>query len=198
MGSGSYTVGHGLNTAPSLLITKARSNASSWWVYHNSIGVNSYLALNSTSGAASDYSWVSAPTSTVFTANNNFFSNGYTYVVYAFAPVEGFSAFGSYTGNGSTDGPFVYTGFKPAYVLYKRTNASGNHWGVMDSTRDPSNVADAYLQASSTAAESSTAIMDFLSNGFKLRIAADGTNGNGSTYIYAAFAEHPFKTSRAR
>jgi hypothetical protein len=199
MGSGSFTVGHGLGAAPTLLITKARSNSSSWWTYHTSLGTGSYLALNSTAAAASDYSWGSAPTSTVFTANNNFFTNGYTYVVYCFAPVVGYSSFGSYTGNGSTDGPFVYTGFRVKWYLVKQSSASGENWRIIDATRSPYNVAQDRLLANSSAAEGAQPNeVDFLSNGFKFRSSDSAYNGSGATYIYAAFAESPFNYARAR
>jgi hypothetical protein len=199
MGSGSFTVGHGLGVAPTLLITKARSNSSSWWTYHTSLGTGSYLALNSTAAAASDYSWGSAPTSTVFTANNNFFTNGYTYVVYAFAPVAGYSSFGSYTGNGSADGPFVYTGFRPRWILWKCTTAAYD-WDVYDAVRDPYNAAAARLKPNSSDAEAtlSPATFDILSNGFKLRQGYNSSNASGQIYIYFAVAESPFQYARAR
>ena len=121
-------------------------------------------------------------------------------VAYAFAPVEGFSAFGSYTGNGSTDGPFVYTGFKPRFLLVRSTS-SPRQWGMFDTERLTFNGPQMpTLYANSSIAETTNAenYGDFLSNGFKARYTNGNWNGNGETYIYAAFAEHPFKTSRAR
>ena len=199
MGSGSYTVGHGLNTAPSLLITKARSNTSSWWTYHASLGTGSYLALNSTAAAASDYSWGSAPTSTVFTANNNFFTNGYTYVVYAFSPVAGYSSAFSFTGNGSSDGPMVWLGFKPRFLFIKRTD-SASHWPLYDTARNPYNVTNSNVWASTSDGEITDAAysIDILSNGFKLRTSDAARNASGGTYIGFAWAENPFQYARAR
>jgi hypothetical protein len=118
-------------------------------------------------------------------------------VMYCFAAISGYSAFGSYTGNGSADGPFVYLGFRPRYVLVKITNTTGN-WLVWDSARDTYNVVDNDLRPNLSNAESTEDAMDFLSNGFKLRSTSGGWNGSGNTYIYAAFAENPFTISRAR
>ena len=140
------------------------------------------------------------PTSTVFSvgvdADVNASTN--TYVAYCFAPVAGYSAFGSYTGNGSADGPFVYLGFRPEFVLLKRSSAAGNNWLIYDSARDTYNVVAKDLYPNTSGAEASGTNMDFLSNGFKIRAAGDTHNGSGSTYIYAAFAESPFKYSLAR
>ncbi len=123
-------------------------------------------------------------------------------VAYCFAPVVGYSSFGSYTGNGSTDGPFVYTGFRPRWVMIKITNTGGttDHWVMWDTARDDYNVADSYLLANNPQQEvtSSAVTIDALSNGFKLRNSSSNQNGSGSTYIYAAFAEAPFQYARAR
>jgi hypothetical protein len=123
--------------------------------------------------------------------------SGVTYVAYLFAEVAGYSKFGSYTGNGSTDGPFVYTGFRPRYVLMKNVSTSTN-WTVFDSARDPENVADLKLLPNASDAESTEVVIDFTANGFKIRVANTGNNGSGNTIIYAAFAENPFKNSLAR
>ena len=198
------SIGHGLNAAPSLIICKARSNAQSWGVYHKDVGINSYLLLDST-GASTAYAGIwgsSAPTSTVFGVpgnvglNNN---NGWTYVAYCFAPVAGYSAFGSYTGNGSADGPFVYTGFRPRWILVKRTDGV-IQWTILDTARSPKNVADERLfpnlsQAETVNGDGNT---DLLSNGFKPRNIDSAFNANGGAYIYAAFAESPLQHSRAR
>ena len=145
-----------------------------------------------------------APTSSVISIGSNSDINGSSQggVFYCFAEVAGYSAFGSYTGNGSADGPFVFTNMRPAYIMIKRTNDSGN-WQIFDDTRSPINAVSNLLQAHSSAAESSDSnrILDFVSNGFKLRVAAPATgdiNASGSTYIFAAFAENPFKYSLAR
>ena len=140
------------------------------------------------------------PTSSVFYTSwlSGLGANGINYIAYCFAPVEGFSAFGSYTGNGSTDGPFVYTGFKPRWILIKRA-AGLSSWNIYDTTRGTYNVLNMYLEAESTAVEATDHAFDILSNGFKLRLGGLGKDNNSSEeYIYAAFAEHPFKTSRAR
>jgi hypothetical protein len=197
MGSGSYTVGHGLGVAPSLLITKARSNTSSWWTYHASLGTGSYLALNGTAAAATDYSWGAAPTSTVFTANNNFFTNAYTYVVYAFAPVAGYSLAFTYTGNGLSDGPAVFLGFKPALIIIKRTD-SANDWVMLDNKRIGYNPQTAILFPNESYTESASDYMDLLAGGFKVRRTNAEYNASGGTYIGFAWAEHPFATARAR
>jgi hypothetical protein len=202
-GTGSNaTVGHGLGATPSMIIAKSRSNAVAWVVYHISLGGSQEVYLNNTDAAASSANWNGAPTSTVINlkTDTNANGNGYTYVAYCFAPVAGFSAFGSYTGNGSSDGPFVYTGFRPRWVLFKRTNAT-NDWFILDTARDTYNALTAYLSPDLSNAEATASnIADFVSNGFKVRGTSTyyGFNGSGDTYIYAAFAENPFKYALAR
>jgi len=141
-----------------------------------------------------------APTSSVFSVGTNSETNGntFSFVAYLWSEIEGFSKFGSYTGNGSTDGPFVWCGFRPRYVLIKSTGTE--NWSVQDSARNPYNVVDARLKPNSADAEavSSFQYVDFLSNGFKLRNTDTEKNGSGTTYVFAAFAENPFKYSRAR
>ena len=201
-GTGSAaTVGHGLGVAPSMILLKNRSNAHAWAVYHTSIGVNDYLVLN-TNAAATNYGgiWNGGPTSTIFGIPATFDqwnASGNTYVAYCFADVEGFSKFGSYTGNGSADGPFVFTGFRPAFVLIKRTNVVES-WNIVDTSRNPHNQAGANLYPDLTNAESTNNSCDLVSNGFKLRNTWNGANASGSTYIYMAFAENPFKFALAR
>ena len=194
------TVGHGLGVAPSMVILKTRNSASyDWNSYHISLGNTQYIALNTTAAAASAVSlWNNTtPTSTVFTVNHvavNTSSN--TYVAYCFAAVAGYSAFGSYTGNGSADGPFVYTGFRPRFVMCKSTTSADN-WFMFDTSRDTYNVVQKDLYPNLTLAESpGVTRMDITSNGFKCRTTA---NPNlAQTYIYMAFAENPFKNSLAR
>jgi hypothetical protein len=198
------TVGHGLGVAPAFIISKSRSNSSEWSCYHQSLGNAQSIILNTTAAAGSSSTWNStSPTSTVITlgvsGSTNF--SGYTHVIYAFAPVVGYSSFGSYTGNGSTDGPFVYTGFRPRWLLIKCSSVAGESWFVLDSARSAYNVTQDYLVPNSSASESSAYnIVDFLSNGFKLKTSTAGSafNGSGATYVYAAFAEAPFNYSRAR
>jgi hypothetical protein len=196
--SGTGTVGHGLGVAPSLIITKPRANAYGWTSYHESLGNTKYIELNTTS-AASTLSTVwnnTSPTSTVFTLGSSFAGNG-TYVAYCFAAVSGYSAFGSYTGNGSADGPFVFTGFRPRWVMFKVTSTTEN-WYIIDSSRNVYNVSGNQLKPNTTDAEDSYSIVDFTANGFKIRNTFASYNSNSATYIYAAFAENPFKYSRAR
>jgi hypothetical protein len=204
-GTGSVaTVGHGLNAAPGLILIKGRTSTSDWPVYHSALSnpTNNVLVLNSTGSVQSvtNY-WNGTNSSVIGLLNGSFVHNtsGVNYIAYCFAPVEGYSAFGSYTGNGSTDGPFVYTGFRPRWIIIKRTNSTGV-WGIWDSARNSFNASTSRLQAESGIAEINTAntTIDILSNGFKPRAADSDINAASSTYIYAAFAENPFKTSRAR
>jgi hypothetical protein len=198
------TVGHGLGVAPSLIIAKSRDASRGWGVYHKDLTKDKYIELQSTAAAVSTTSvWGSSePTSTVFgvynwpTAINN--QNGNKYVAYCFAPVSGYSAFGSYTGNGSTDGPFVYTGFRPRWIMVKRSSSTGN-WTIKDTSRPGYNVTNLNLFSNLSNAETTEYPVDLLSNGFKVR---EGTfsdwNASGSTYVWAAFAENPFQYARAR
>jgi hypothetical protein len=198
------TVGHGLNVQPYLIIAKNRNTTNDWPVWHNSLSAaNNYLLLNGTSGqATSSQIYNGAPTSSVVNVGDGSIINGSgnSTVMYCFAPVAGYSSFGSYTGNGSTDGPFVYTGFRPRYLLLKQTNTTRD-WLVYDSARDDYNAAYKYLYPNLPNTEGTspdTLPIDFLSNGFKLRASNATANQSAGTYIYAAFAEHPFSTSRAR
>jgi hypothetical protein len=198
------TVGHGLGVAPSFIIVKRRDDGSSWNCYQISLGASQYIQVDGTAGAATNTGvWNNtAPTSTVFSIGTAFAgvnASGSTHVAYCFAEISGYSKFGSYTGNGSADGPFVYTGFRPAFVMVKRTDAVGV-WGMWDSGRSTYNASTARLQAESSAAELNQAAttIDILSNGFKPRTSDTDLNASGSTYIFAAFAESPFKYSLAR
>ena len=145
---------------------------------------------------------MSAPTSTVFSTSYTTDQNvsGYTYVAYCFAPVAGYSSFGSYVGNGSSDGVFVYTGHRPRWILLKATSIANESWIIIDTARSTYNVVDAFLRADTSGAEFSSSLryVDILSNGFKLRASGTEVNGSGTTYIYASFAESPFAYSRAR
>ena len=194
------TVGHGLGVAPSLIFAKNRNvGGEDWRVYHSSLGGTKYLNLN-TSDAAQTNSVVwnnTNPTSTVFSIGTNAAANGSgnSIIAYVFAAVSGYSAFSTYTGNGSSDGPFIYCGFRPAWVMSKRTDSTGN-WLVVDAARNTYNVVNGYLVPNDSAAEGSATWGDFVSNGFKLRGSTH--NGNGEIYIYAAFAQNPFKYANAR
>ncbi len=207
-GTGSArTISHNLGVAPSMMIVKRRdSSASGWIVYHKysrSDSYDTFMVLNSTDAVNYEpTAWNSTtPTSSVFSlgtyAGTN--ANTGTFVNYLFAEIPGFSKFGSYTGNGSTDGPFVYCGFRPKYVLIKRTDASGQDWILWDAAR-PNEYNTTYVLYPNSSAVEDTAgnIGDFVSNGFKPRTTGLACNASGSTYIYAAFAESPFKYSLGR
>ena len=206
-GTGSnLTIGHGLGVKPSAHITKARTGSSGcpWFVYFSILGANSNLRLNTTaavnSGSGqSDLYNDTEPTSSVITIGNSscINENGGTYVTYAFAEVAGYSKFGKYTGNGNADGTFVFTGFKPAWVMVKNKDSSYS-WDINDNKRDPNNVCEKVLSANLGDAEATATSMDFLSNGFKLRVNNNSQNRSGDDFIYLAFAERPFKNARAR
>jgi hypothetical protein len=203
------TVGHGLGVSPSLLIIKSRGTARNWIVWHSAFGAagsTDYLYLNSTlekGGDGGDFWWnTTVPSSTVFSLGSSVAVNESTvnYVAYCFAPVAGYSSFGSYTGNGSADGPFVYTGFRPRWVMVKNSTSNGggnSSWLLVDTARGDYNVVNSFLLANTTGAEGSVGYLDILSNGFKLRATGDRVNAS-ATYIYAAFAENPFQYARAR
>ena len=195
---GDFTVGHGLGVVPKLVIVKTRGNADNWQVYHHAIGNANVLNLNNTNASASTGIFGSTtPTSSVFTLNKNSFGGGLTAVSYCFVEKKSYSRFGSYKGNGSTDGPFVYTGFKPAWLLIKQTTDSGQQWEIFDNKRDGYNDANRRLFADANSAEPSASNrVRICSNGFKL-VTSGGThvNGNGKTHIYMAFAESPFVNS---
>jgi hypothetical protein len=204
-GTGSNaTVGHGLGVAPSMIIVKSRSLATSWPVYHISLTSASYrVFLDLTNAQASDSVWNStAPTSSVFSIGPTGYSvnnSSATYVAYCFASVVGYSAFGSYLGNGSADGPFVFLGFRPRFVLWKRITTAGGHWGIIDSGRNTYNLANLSILADASDGDATDVqVLDLVSNGFKIRTSDGGQNLNADTFIYAAFAENPFKNSLAR
>jgi len=201
------TVGHGLGVAPSMIIGKRRNGIADWMVGHSNVNggtnpFNYYMLLNTTAAQTADSTaWQNtAPTNTVFYlgSGGNVNSNGATNVMYCFAEVESYSKFGSYTGNGSADGPFVYLGFRPAFVIYKKSSASGSDWVMADNKRNTFNVLNKELYANLSAAEGTVDLLDFTSNGFKCRRSHTSQNESGQTYIYMAFAENPFKNALAR
>jgi hypothetical protein len=204
-GTGSNaTVGHGLGVAPKVLIGKNRTYGVNWRVYHESLGATKYLNLNLANAAAtSSLPWNNtAPTSSVFSigTSDNINRNTDSIVMYCFAEVEGYSKFGSYTGNGNANGTCIYTGFKPKMVIIKTTSASFD-WVILDTERNPYNLVHDVLYPSLANAEADAttyASFDAVANGFKLRNAHQYTNYNGYNYIYMAFAENPFKNSTAR
>jgi hypothetical protein len=189
-----------------MVIVKNRDAADAWQVYHAANTANpetDYLVLN-TNAATADAAdrWNDTlPTSTVFSIGNGVEVNTSTekYVAYCFAQIAGYSAFGSYTGNGSTDGPFIFTGFRPRFLIVKRTNDIGS-WIMTDSARSTYNVTGELFNANTSGAEFTTSDIkfDYLSNGFKLREVNGAINASGSSYIYMAFAESPFKYANAR
>jgi hypothetical protein len=192
----SATVGHGLGVAPKFIIYKNRVALQNWMVTTTVIdGSVDYLFLNTTAAKADSAD--GAPTSSVLNLSGYGQNNGSSegIVAYCFAPIAGYSAFGSYTGNGSADGPFIYTGFRPRYVMVKRTDSSES-WYVLDTARSPFNVPTAWLAPNLSNAEGTDVLFDILSNGFKQR--STSSNASGGTYIYMAFCENPFKYSNAR
>ena len=202
------TVGHGLNAAPDLIIIKNRDDGGTYWVtYHSALGGTKALALNRTDSVLTNSLPFNNtdPTSSVFTIgaggsysySNN--QSGEDHLALCFSAVEGYSAFGSYEGNGSSDGPFVFTGFKPRWIMIKSSTLARG-WKMYDAARDTYNACDHTLLANASDAETTSSgdRVDFLSNGFKIRTAGDEDNGSGDTYLYMCFAKNPFKTARAR
>ena len=195
----SGTVAHGLNAKPAFMIIKNRDTSGhDWVVYHQALGATKRLDLNSAGGPSTNIAQFNntEPTSLVFTVGT--YDNINTtdqYIAYVFAPVTGFSAFGSYTGNGSTDGPFIYTGFRPKWILKKRVDAT-DYWYIWDTSRDPDNVVEAKLEANDSSAEyTSVDWLDILSNGFEIRYNGNDVNNSSGTYLYVAFAENPFQAN---
>jgi hypothetical protein len=198
-------VGHGLGVAPSLIIVKGRSTSGDpWAVYSSSLANTQYLYLTTAAVATGVNLWNSTtPTSSVFTIGSAQDTNrsAGTLVAYCFAAVAGYSAFGSYTGNGSADGPFVYLGFRPRFVIIKAYSTGLRDWLLYDTTRGTYNVLpDGPLQPNlnGTAYSSGYLGLDILSNGFKLRETTTNMNASGESHLYMAFAENPFKYSNAR
>mgnify|MGYP000672057719 CR=1 FL=1 len=191
------TVGHGLGAVPDMIIGKDLSDTSAWGVWHKDLTNAGYRLTLDTSAAQSDDTALfggssrTAPTSTVFSIGSGGGLNGpNANVVYCFTSIKGYSKIGSYTGNGNSDGTFVYTGFKPAWVMTKRTDTTSS-WDIHDTKRDTFNVASKHLLAEDSGVEGNTAILDILSNGFKFRSSNADRNASGGTYIYMAFAESP-------
>jgi hypothetical protein len=194
-GSAGATYGHGLGVVPDVIINKGY-NVNNWYCYFKAIGGGTkWIMLDGDGAAVTDANmWNDTDaTSSVFTVGNSGGSNGngVDYIAYCFASVKGYSKFGSYKGNGNADGTFVYTGFKPAWLMIKRTSGT-NHWHMFDDKRDPDNVVQKHLLADLNNAEASNTWGDLLSNGFKLRTTLVGVNGSGDDYVYMAFAQNPF------
>ena len=207
-GTGSAsTVGHGLSSKPEMMIFKNRDRTANWVIYHHKLNAQpeqAYIYF-STMGGRDGYNGFfnnTEPTSSVFTigTDGDFNSSGEKMIGYCFNSVKGFSKFGSYVGNGNADGTFVYTGFKPAFIIIKQIGSDGENWWVYDNKRNTSNLVTKGLYPNASNAEvdysgSSQMNLDFVSNGFKLRASDGALNGSGSSYIYMAFAESPFVNS---
>ena len=196
------TFGHGLGVAPNMVILKVRNAVDEWTVYHSSISTpnSNWLTLNTTSAAGGATSTFSQSSTTFGVRETRLVGSGGSgnILAYCFSEVAGYSKFGSYTGNGSADGPMVFTGFLPRWVLIKCSSAAGTGWYVYDTVRNTYNVMDLYLRPDASDAETTFTAIDCLSNGFKLRTSNSQFNGSGSTYVYAAFASNPFKNALAR
>jgi len=192
------TVGHGLGVAPSMIIIKNRTDSADWFVFHQSLTSNNSVKLNTTDAEfGGAYIFDSTTSSFKLRDHNVVNGNGDNLIAYCFAEKKGYSKFGSYTGNGSTNGTFVYTGFKPAFFLWKKTSSTGN-WLMMDNKRSTFNFAQTYVKANANAPEDATSSdirWDFLSNGLKCRGDNSSINSSGATYIFMAFAESPFVTA---
>ena len=199
-GTGSnLDLSHNLSAIPDWIMIKNRSVDQAWRVYHKSMGFSNRLVLSETGGKSTNALGLDAdPTSSVInigTGTGCTNASGENFICYAFKNVQGFSKFGSYTGNGNADGTFVYTGFKPAWVLIKPSSTTGS-WYLFDSTRNSFNVTNSRLKVDGNEAESSNIdTLDIISNGFKLRDTNAAWNGSGTTYIYMCFSENPFTTS---
>lgn len=195
------TVGHGLGQTPGVFLTKRLSGTSSWGMYHQSTGAGGFMEFNGTSGLQSNVAYFNntAPTSSVFSIGTDAVNNtsGSTYIAYCFAEKKGFSKFGSYVGNGNADGTFIYTGFKPAFLLYKCSSDNFTNWQVFDNKRSTYNLAVNRLNPNDSSVELSTTAdsFDLLSNGFKARGTASNSNNSGSTFIYMAFSEESIVSS---
>jgi len=192
------TIGHGLGSTPKMIIIKRLTNTNSWITYHSSLGATKMIFIDQTSTpttSAAPFNNTS-PTNSVFTVDGN---GGYNpvnvssndYIAYCFAEKTGYSKFGSYTGNGNADGTFVYTGFKPAFIMLKNTETAGNNWVMIDNKRLGYNVDNNRIYADLSNAEDTTDVIDIVSNGFKHRFTGGTSNGSGDNYIYMAFAEAP-------
>src|SRR5210317_614245 len=203
-GTTPYTAGHGLGVAPDVIISKRRGATVGWYVYHKDVGAGKYLQINNANAAVTSATeaFTSAPTSTIFTGGTGVGGATDYYINYCFASKQGYSKFGSYIGNGeSLNGPFVYTGFKPAWVMIKNTETTNRTWVVHDTKRRTFNPNGTILTASISSAEATGQAIDMLSNGFKVKPGALGSfgtsniNHSGQKMIYMAFAENPFVTS---
>ncbi len=197
---GPQSVGHGLNAAPSFIMAKVINDSGSWYCYHKSLDASNpqdkYISLNDSSavGTLADSWGTSAPSSTTFGDRQLGWSDGKDVIAFCMSPVSGYSAFGSYIGNASTDGPFVYTGFRVKWLMARSVGTTAN-WLITDAARSPNNVIDKLIAANTSSAEDIYTQVDFLSNGFKIKNTAPFMNSSGYQHIYIAFAENPFQAN---
>ena len=198
-GSGAQTLGHGLGKPPQWIMGKTRDNSTGWVIFHNKTGANKWFNYNTSAASSGNAVWAnSMPTSTLINLGTGMGSQGDA-VFYAWSEIVGFSAFGQYIGNGSSNGPYVHTGFQPAWVMYKNVSQNGGQWFIRDNKRETGNPHNTTSAAESNAGETESSLVDidFLSNGLKWRETNEGSNNNGIQYIFMAFAKHPVKYSRA-
>ena len=195
------TMAHGLGATPDMIWVKNRDQADSWSIYFGALGPTEYFLLDTYGNSEDDNTnWNDqGPTSSVFTIGTSHKTNadGEKYIAYCFTNIQGYSKAGKYIGTGNANGPFIYLGFKPAWLLVKM-DANGESWNILDIKRNTSNPANTRIDPDTNAAEATNSAyaVDFLSNGFKLRNTGGNFNSDGSTYYYAAFAEHPFVSSK--
>jgi hypothetical protein len=201
-GTGSTgTIGHGLSSTPKMILVKNRTaSGNGWGIYHTSIGATKYIQFTASPAGTGSTPWNDTePTSSVFTVGTWVTSNqsGASMVAYCFNDVKGYSKFGSYVGNGNSDGTFIYTGFRPAFLLYKCSSTDFTNWQVFDNKRSTYNLSVNRLNPNDSSVELATTAdsFDLLSNGFKARNTGSNSNNSGDTYIYMAFAEHPLVSS---
>jgi hypothetical protein len=194
--SSNETVGHGLGVKPDMVITKNRDTAYNWDIYHSSLGYNANLIFTDAATRSGAFG-TSEPTSTVFRTSPSFTTNlTNKYVAYCFAGKQGYSKFGKYTGNGNASGAFIYTGFSPAFIIIKRTDTTAE-WHMIDNKRNTFNTVNNVLSPNTTGSEATTSSnpIDFTSQGFKCKGTGTQVNADGGSFIYMAFAEHPFVTA---
>ena len=210
--SGTQNFAHGLGAKPEFVIVRdLEDNSQHWQVQHKDVNTNmadiTTLGLNRTNAAGSSSGWWgSEPTSTLQYFSSNHVTDGNEFVAYLFRRISGLIGIGSYTGNNSTDGPYVVvddgaSGFRPAWIMIKRSDSGTHHWRIWDSARSVDNVVEDYLSASSSGQEYGAGVgksLDFLASGFKIRTTDTDMNASGGTYIYLAFADKPFNLARAR
>ena len=197
-GGSNQTLGHGLGAEPDFVIFKDRDSSSAWRIFVRSLGASKFLNLDTNDAANTSTNIFPSHSSTTIGVEQNDVMNksSSNHIMYSFRSIQGYSKIGSYTGNGNTDGAFVYTGFKPAWVMIKRTNNTQD-WPIFDNKLRPSNNVDNYfLYANLSNSQDTSDQFDIVSNGFKLRMTSNLANGSGDTYIYMAFAEHPFVSSK--